>query len=134
MTIRTKSLGLAVFAFAIGLCAQAQAQQTTDMSTPYGQSAGDFARPYQTNRRDPQGTRIVVNGRIIDAGESRSAPKSGVQTHQPGATLSSKRMGGPTLNAFSIGNSVSINNVRNSVITIDQRNYGQQTVAPGRGS
>ena len=77
--------------------------------------------------RDQNGTRIVVNGRMIDAGEPASSPQSFARTRQPGMSLSQQgTLGRTTLNAMAVGNNVEISNVRNSVITINQTNNGQQ--------
>ena len=113
---------------AVGLAAPSVAQHNADASlmTPYGQKNGQYARPFETAKRGPDGTRIVINGRIIDAGDSVVSRHGVASNYRAGVSPQSSTLGRSTLNATSIGNNVTINNVSNSVIHIRQTNNGNQ--------
>ncbi len=106
---------------AVPSTALAQAAPADSYQVPMGARAeSDMMRPFTIGVRDENGNRIIINGRPVSAGGSTlAAPGSFGSTSRsvPGSTL-----GRSTLSAVSIGNSITINNVRNSVIMIDQRN------------
>ncbi|MCI5045717.1 MAG: hypothetical protein MRY72_13560 [Aquisalinus sp.] len=128
--MRTLSLILAGTATFLTLSTGAASAQQGGESllTPYGQDRSAYAQPYQTNKRDPQGTRIIVNGRIIDAGDaSGPTPGSFATSYRAGVgSGNGSTLRSTTLNAVSIGNSVELNGISNSVININQRNFGNQ--------
>ncbi|WP_306253388.1 hypothetical protein [Parvularcula sp. IMCC14364] len=120
--------GTATFLTLSAGTASAQNQGGESLLTPYGQTRSAYAEPYQTNKRDPQGTRIIVNGRIIDAGDASGPAPGGLATSYRAGVSSGNgsTLRSTTLNAVSIGNSVELNGINNSVININQRNFGNQ--------
>ena len=99
--------------------------------TPIGaQSASQGSQPFTLQTRDQDGNRIIINGRPVNG--SGSTLSSGSSMSSGGSfafgSMSSTSRGTTlahnTLSAVSIGNNISINNVRNSTIVINQTNSG----------
>ena len=116
----------------------AQALQTASAEntymTPIGaQNASQGSEPYRLQTRDQDGNRIIINGRPVNG--SGSTLSSGTTTSNTNGfafgSMSSTSRGTTlaynTLSAVSIANSISINNVRNSTIVINQTNSGDVT-------
>lgn len=115
---------VAVFATSEAFALQAAPADT--FLTPMGMSSPTQAnQPFKLATRDSNGNRIIINGRPVSAGGSTlSAPGSfGFGTMRRASQTST--LGQSTLNAVSIGNSISINNVRNSTIVITQTNNAE---------
>jgi len=121
---------VAVFAASDALAFQAAPADT--YLTPLGMSnPSQASQPFQLNTRDQNGNRIIINGRPVSSGGSTlSAPGSfGFGTMRRASQSST--LGQSTLSAVSIGNSISINNVRNSTIVITQTNTGDVSAQVG---
>ena len=111
----------------------ASAQQGADqMRRTYGVTPDVEASPYQFPGRDPNGVRLVVNGRPVDLGGPRSAgparladPTAGIGGRLSTSTRSGRLPGSTLTNTTAIGNNVLISNVRNSTISITQINNGR---------
>jgi len=106
--------------------AQGAPGQGDPMLQPYGMGAGDFASPYRPPERDPQGVRLVVNGRMVDLSDDRGTPFGGSSFSSGVGGRGPSTLSGSTLSAAAIGNSISISDVRNSTIVINQQNNGVQ--------
>jgi hypothetical protein len=99
----------------------------------YGMSPSDMSSPYRPPERDPQGVRLVVNGRMVDLSDDRGSPFGGSSFSSGVGGRGPSTLSGSTLSSAAIGNNVSISNVRNSTIFINQQNNGiQASVLNGR--
>lgn len=128
MKIRLYYIG-AVSALALTPAAQAQNQAGYPETRPWGQEAGESARPYEAPKRDAQGNRIVINGRVIDAGDSSASRPQGVMSNRRGSTLpQGGTLARSGVTAVSIGNNVNISGTVGSTIIINQTNEADQTV------
>lgn len=101
-----------------------QAAPADPFQAPIGaRSESDMMKPFTIGVRDENGNRIIINGRAVQAGGSTLA--------QPGSfgrtsnSMMGSTLGRSTLTATAVGNSISINNVRNSFIMIEQSNTGE---------
>jgi hypothetical protein len=132
---RRKFLGIFVTAMCLAPSFAAAQQQGADqIRRTYGVTPDVEASPYRFPSRDQNGVRLIVNGRPVDLGGSRSAGPA--RLSDPGASLGgqlststrSGRLPSTTLtNTTAVGNMVSISNVRNSTISITQINNGRVT-------
>ena len=130
-----KLLGMFVIAMSLAPgFAAAQQQGADQVRRTYGVTPDVEASPYRFPSRDRNGVRMIVNGRPVDLGGSRSAGPArlsdagGGLGGQLSASTRSGRLPGSTLtNSTAIGNLVSISNVRNSTISITQINNGRVT-------
>lgn len=132
--LRTALLAASLSTLAFSVPAAAtQAARPDTFQAPMGfRHESDMMKPFVIGVRDENGNRIIINGRPVSAGGSTlSAPGTIGSTGRsmPGSTL-----GRSTLSAVAIGNSITINNVRNSVIVIDQQNLGAIEANAGVGS
>lgn len=99
--------------------------------TPIGASnPSQGVQPYRVQTRDKDGNRIIINGRPVNASGSTLSPGGtlgggGFAFGTMSSTSQGASLSQSTLSAISIGNNVSINNVRNSTIVINQRNDGE---------
>jgi len=123
----------AVICFAPGF-ASAQQQGADQIRRTYGVTPDVEASAYRFPARDQNGVRLVVNGRPVDLGGSRSAGPARLSDPNAGygGQLSSStrtgRLPSSTLNSTTaVGNNVTISNVRNSTISITQINNGRVT-------
>jgi hypothetical protein len=119
--------------FVPGLAA-AQQQGADQIRRTYGVTPDVEASPYRFPSRDQNGVRLIVNGRPVDLGGSRSAgparladPNAGVGGQLSTSTRSGRLPGSTLTNTTAVGNIVSITNVRNSTISITQINNGRVT-------
>ena len=119
--------------FVPGLAA-AQQQGADQIRRTYGVTPDVEASPYRFPSRDQNGVRLIVNGRPVDLGGSRSAgparladPNAGVGGQLSTSTRSGRLPGSTLTNTTAVGNIVSITNVRNSTISITQINTGRVT-------
>ena len=119
--------------FVPGLAA-AQQQGADQIRRTYGVTPDVEASPYRLPSRDQNGVRLIVNGRPVDLGGSRSAgparladPNAGVGGQLSTSTRSGRLPGSTLTNTTAVGNIVSITNVRNSTISITQINNGRVT-------
>lgn len=124
---------LAAIAFSSAAFAQRASADSEDaawVGEAYGGNGSrDFQTPYQSRARDSYGTRLVVNGRIIDLG-----PESSFSTARQDTIAAGRGMlRGPAFSASSIGNYAEINAASNSTIFINQYNSGSQNAAVGVG-
>lgn len=117
--------------FVPGLAA-AQQQGADQIRRTYGVTPDVEASPYRFPSRDPNGVRLVVNGRPVDLGGSRSAgparladPNAGIGGQLSSSTRSGRLPGSTLTNTTAVGNNVTISNVRNSTISITQINNGR---------
>lgn len=135
----TKSyLVLAGIVSGLVVTASANAQAGHPQTQPWGYDAGQQYRPYEAARRDSGGNRIIINGRVVDLGDSASPGSYNSSLSQPKSTQFS-RSGpinyGTTLNAVAIGNSIDLRGISNSTLILNQYNYGQQIAnVPGKRS
>lgn len=114
--------------------AAAQQQGADQMRRTYGVTPDVEASPYRFPSRDPNGVRLVVNGRPVDLGGSREAgparladPNGGVGGQLSGSTRSGRLANSTLPSTTAVGNNVTISNVRNSTISITQINNGRVT-------
>jgi len=131
----TKFLGMFVIAMCLAPSFAAAQQQGADqIRRTYGVTPDVEASPYRFPSRDQNGVRLVVNGRPVDLGGSRSAGPASLSDRGGGlggqlsSSTRSGRLPGSTLtNTTAVGNIVTISNVRNSTISITQINNGRVT-------
>ena len=109
--------------------AAAQQQGADQIRRTYGVTPDVEASPYRFPSRDPNGVRLIVNGRPVDLGGSRTAgparladPNSGVGGQLSSSTRSGRLSNSTLPSTTAVGNNVSISNVRNSTISITQIN------------
>jgi hypothetical protein len=108
-----------------------QAAPADPYLTPIGASnPSQSGQPFKLQTRDQDGNRIIINGRPV-SGSGSTLSSSGslngggsfafgtMRSTSRGTTLSNN-----TLSAVSIANNISINNVKNSTIVINQTNNG----------
>ncbi len=112
--------------------AAAQQQGADQICRTYGVTPDVEASPYRFPSRDPNGVRLIVNGRPVDLGGSRAAgparladPNSGVGGQLSSSTRSGRLSNSTLPSTTAVGNNVSISNVRNSTISITQINNGR---------
>ena len=130
-----KLLGMFVIAMSLAPgFAAAQQQGADQVRRTYGVTPDVEASPYRFPSRDQNGVRLIVNGRPVDLGGSRSAgparladPNGGVGGQLSTSTRSGRLPGSTLTNTTAVGNIVSITNVRNSTISITQINNGRVT-------
>ena len=118
----------------LGLAADSHALQSAPSDayhTPIGaQNPSQASQPFQLRTRDENGNRIVINGRPVSSGGSTLSSNGSLNGGSFGfgtmrSTSQGTTLAQSTLSAVSIANSVSINNVRNSTIIINQTNSGE---------
>jgi hypothetical protein len=127
------ALPLALFVAGSPQIALAQQQGADDIRRTYGMTPDVEASNYRTPSRDVYGTRLIVNGRAIDLGGSRSAGPARLADPSTGFVNQGGFRSGrlpqstlrPSVSATSIANNVFINNTSNSVISIWQVNTGR---------
>ena len=104
----------------------AQSEMPRWSSQPIGMDGKRTSSPYSTPSRDASGTRVIVNGQRLDLSGDRRMSSGGLTGANPGVASGIGRLSMPGSTATSVGNNVSISNVRNSTIIIEQRNFGKQ--------
>ena len=114
--------------------AAAQQPGADQIRRTYGTTPAYEADTYRTAARDENGVRLTVNGRPIDLSGIRNgdATPSADPTGGAGGQLSRSTRSGrlpmsTLINNTAIANNISINNVRNSTISITQSNIGPVT-------
>jgi hypothetical protein len=130
-----KFLGMFVIATCLAPSLAAAQQQGADqIRRTYGVTPDVEASPYRFPSRDQNGVRLIVNGRPVDLGGSRSAgparladPNAGLGSQLSSTTRSGRLPSSTLTNTTAVGNIVSITNVRNSTISITQINNGRVT-------
>lgn len=116
--------------------AAAQQQGADQIRRTYGVTPDVEASPYRFPSRDPNGVRLVVNGRPVDLGGSRAAgparladPNAGIGGQLSSSTRSGRLASSTLPSTTAVGNNVTISNVRNSTISITQINTGRVTAS-----
>lgn len=122
---------LATPAFAWESLSSRMDQAPSWSSQPYGSSPGDYQTPYSAPQRDQYNNRLVVNGRVVDLGESNHPSPSSRAAFSSGVSSGAGMLRGPSLTAMSVGNSVELTAVANSTIFITQHNNGRQDARIG---
>ncbi len=114
--------------------ASAEQQGADQIRRTYGVTPDVEASPYRFPSRDPNGVRLVVNGRPVDLGGSRAAgparladPNAGLGGQLSSSTRSGRLANSTLPSTTAVGNNVTISNVRNSTISITQINTGRIT-------
>lgn len=122
----------AVSIFSVPGFAAAQQQGADDMRRTYGVTPDVEASPYRFPSRDPNGVRLIVNGRPVDLGGPRAAgparladPNAGVGGRLSTSTRSGRLANSSLPSTTAVGNNVTISNVRNANISITQINNGR---------
>ena len=113
--------------------AMAQSEMPRWTTQNIGMDGERRSTPYSTPSRDAAGTRVIVNGQRLDVARSRSSSSGNLTGSNPGVVNGFGQLSKPGSTATSVGNNVSISNVRNSTIIIEQRNFGQQISTIGTG-
>jgi hypothetical protein len=130
-----------ICAVAAVMCAGAAASAQNGghpQTQPWGHTHSSAHEPYKPVSRDSQGNRLIINGRVVDMGDSASPGSYNSSVSRPGySTLSQggTLRRGPSLNAVAIGNSIELTGISNSTLILNQYNYGQQIASvPGNRS
>jgi hypothetical protein len=125
------ALNLASPAFAWESLSSRMDQAPSWSSQPYGSTPGDYQTPYSAPQRDQYNNRLVVNGRVVDLGDSNHPSPSSRAAFSSGVSAGSGMLRGPSLTAMSVGNSIELTAVSNSTIFITQHNNGRQDARIG---
>lgn len=129
ITATTVSWGIMINAYA----------QTSDghvQTQPWGFERGAQTSPYQAASRGQTGNRVIINGRVVDLGDSGSpsSHQSTALNRRSTSTLPSNGTlrHGPTVNSVAIGNSIDLRGISNSTLILNQYNFGTQSAGtPG---
>ena len=119
-----------------GIMINAYAQDGHVQTQPWGFERGQQYAPYEAASRGQSGNRLIVNGRVIDLGDSGS-PSSHMSTtlnRRSTSTLPTNGtlQHGPTLNSVALGNSIDLRGISNSTLILNQYNFGTQSAGlPG---
>ena len=138
MTPRPIKLLITLTSFSWGIMINAYAQSSEGhiQTQPWGYEYGEQNGHYEAASRGQSGNRLIVNGRVVDLGDSGSP-----STHQSSVFNSATSSGlpmnvtlghGTTLNSVAIGNSIDLRGISNSTLILNQYNFGTQSAGqPG---
>lgn len=117
---------LGLGAMCVSEAAAAQAAPADGYLTPIGaRNPSQAMEPFRLATRDQDGNRIIINGRPVSTGGSTLSPGGSFAFGTMRSASSGSTLAQTTLSAVSIGNSVSINNVKHSTIVITQTNNAE---------